>query len=373
MICETALSQRCLVYHVAMCRKASISVALVVAVTLVGCATSPDVMTYYPEGTAADSFRVWPSAPEVARYSFAGELRGEKNFGPSEQNQVGTGEKVFRWLVGLGSIFRGRTRELVRPHGGVTDAVGRTYVTDVGRSAVFVFDEAQGKLYIWEEAEKFVNFISPIGIALGRPGEILIADSALARVVKLDYEGNPMGSFGLGELGRPTGLARDKESGEIYVADTRDHDIKVFDDTGSLLRRIGGRGDAPGEFNAPTHLAFADGRLYVSDTLNARVQVLQPDGTPVRSVGRRGLYVGNLTRPKGITTDSDGNLYIVEGYYDHMLVFGRQGEFLLPIGGTGADVGQFYLPAGIWRDQRDRIYVADMFNGRVMIFQYLGA
>jgi hypothetical protein len=147
----------------------------------------------------------------------------------------------------------------------------------------------------------------------------------------------------------------------------------VFDDGGSLLRTIGARGDEPGRFNAPTHLSFAEGRLFVSDTLNARVQVLQSDGTPVRSVGRRGLYVGNLTRPKGVTTDSHGNLYIMEGYYDHMLVFSRQGEFLLPIGGTGAGVGQFYLPAGIWRDERDRIFVADMFNGRVVIFQYLGA
>ncbi len=356
-----------------MYRKVTPLTALVIALILGGCATTPDVMTYYPEDAAADSFRVWPPAPEVARYSFAGELRGEKNFGPSEQNQAGTGERVFRWLVGLGSIFRGRARELVRPHGGVTDANGRTYVTDVGRSAVFVFDEAQGKLHIWEQAEEFTNFISPIGIALGRPGEILVTDSVLARVVRLDYEGNPVGSFGVGELGRPTGLARDPAKGEVYVADTQNHDIKVFDDNGTPLRRIGARGDGPGRFNAPTHLAFAGGRLYVSDTLNARVQILEPDGTAVRSVGRRGLYVGNLTRPKGVTTDSEGNLYIVEGYYDHMLIFGRQGEFLLPIGGTGVDIGQFYLPAGIWRDQRNRIFVADMFNARVIIFQYLGA
>ncbi len=89
-------------------------------------------------------------------------------------------------------------------------------------------------------------------------------------------------------------------------------------------------------------------------------------------IGKRGLYLGNLTRPKGVTVDADDNIYVVESYYDHLLVFDMQGEFLLPIGGTGNDVGQFFLPSGVWNDDRGRIYVADMYNGRVMILQFLG-
>ena len=102
------------------------------------------------------------------------------------------------------------------------------------------------------------------------------------------------------------------------------------------------------------------------------MQILDLDGRPLESVGQRGLYVGNLTRPKGVAVDADGNLYVVESYYDHLLVFSPSGEFLLPIGGTGNAVGQFYLPAGVWADARGRLFVADMYNGRVVIFQYLG-
>ena len=97
------------------------------------------------------------------------------------------------------------------------------------------------------------------------------------------------------------------------------------------------------------------------------------DGRSLGQIGQRGLYVGNLVRPKGVTTDRDGNVYVVESYYDHLLIYNQGGEFLLPIGGTGNEIGRFYLPAGIWSDGRDRIFVADMFNARVVIFRYVGA
>ena len=143
-------------------------------------------------------------------------------------------------------------------------------------------------------------------------------------------------------------------------------------DDGSLIDIIGQRGDGPGEFNAPTHIAVENNRLYVTDTLNARVQVLDLEGEPLSTIGKRGLYLGNLTRPKGVSVDDDDNIYVVESYYDHLLVFDGQGEFLLPIGGTGNQVGQFYLPSGVWNDNMGRVYVADMYNGRVMIIQFLG-
>ena len=106
--------------------------------------------------------------------------------------------------------------------------------------------------------------------------------------------------------------------------------------------------------------------------MNARIQVLNHDGHHQLSFGQRGKYLGQFSRPKGISADSQGNIYVVDSYFDYMLVFNQQGEFLLPIGGTGADIGSFYLPAGVWSDKNDNIYVADMSNGRVVIFQFLG-
>ena len=340
---------------------------------LSACAQTPTEMRYFPDNTRSEEGRVWPTLPDVPRYSFAGQLVGEQNFGASEQSQPGAFTSMMHWVVGLGAGPEQDPRVLLRPQSGMVDKQGRILVTDVGRGAIFVFDVQQGKLFIWNQADAGDTFSSPIGITAGANDEILVADADLQRIVRLSQDGRPLGSMGAGQLQRPTGLVRDPSGEQIFVADTRGHHIAVFNDAGQLIHKFGQQGTDPGEFNAPTYLSLTQNKLYITDTLNSRVQITTTEGNPLKSIGKRGLYVGNLTRPKGVAVDFDGNVYIVESYYDHLLIFNPEGEFLLAIGGTGAGVGNFYLPAGTWSDEQGRIYVADMYNGRVIIFQYLGS
>ncbi len=337
---------------------------------LSGCADTHYVMRLDPDGSAGQVRKVWPQPPETPRYAYVGELTGENNFHDENEQQRSAGVKFLYWLVGLTAGNR-EPVVLQRPVSGMVDGQGRILVTDASRRAVFVFDGVAGKLDVWDQAKENVRFESPVGIAPGPNGQILVADAKLGEVIRLDSAGNPVGSFGKGILKWPTGLARDGKRGRVFVVDTYAHDIKVFDDAGKLLDVIGRRGTGPGEFNFPTHLALADGKLYVADTLNSRVQVLDEHGGFLRQFGERGLYVGNMVRPKGVAVDSDNNVYVVESMHDYLLVFNRDGRFLMPIGGTGKKIGEFYLPAGAWTDPHNRIYVADMFNGRVVIFQYL--
>jgi DNA-binding beta-propeller fold protein YncE len=336
---------------------------------LAGCGSDPLVMRFDTNGSDG---RVWPAqqTQEVPRYRYIGQLTGESNF-KSANSEPGTGRRLFNWLVGL-SQRDPSPLVLQRPQSGMVDARGRVLVTDVSRAAVFVFDEAAGRLDLWERAGAGERFVAPVGIVSGRQGEILVADAELARVVRLSADGTPLGEFGKGLLKRPTGLARDAKRGRVFVADTHGHDIKVFDDDGRLIEQWGQRGDAAGDLNFPTHLTWSEGKLYVSDAINARVQVFDEGGQPLRQIGQRGLYVGNLVRPKGVATDDEGNLYVIESMHDTLLVFDTTGRLLISIGGTGTDVGRFYLPAGVWVDARNRVFVADMFNGRIVVFQFLG-
>ena len=243
----------------------------------------------------------------------------------------------------------------------------------MGHAAVFVFDEAAGKLSIWGKATGAVDFIAPVGIAVGPDDHVFVADPELALVAHLDAAGATLAPIGKGLLQRPTGLAYEPKTRRLFVSDTQAHQIKVFDPEGKLLTTIGEHGDGPGQFNYPTHIALLHEKLYVSDTLNARVQVMStPTGRYLGTVGKRGLFLGNLVRPKGIAADSEHNIYVVESYHDYLLVYNRRGEFLLPIGGVGGGPGNFHLPAGVWVDARNRVFVADMLNGRVAVFQFLG-
>lgn len=330
------------------------------------------VLHYGVEDAPEGKRIVWPTAPEVPRYLYAGQLIGEINF-RREGNEARTaGARIFRWVVGLDSP-EAEMNVLQRPLAGVTDAEGRVFVTDMSRRAVYVFDEPAGKLHVWERAQGLANFAAPAGVTLGPERQIWVADADLGLVIRLAEDGEPAGSFGRGLLKRPTGLVRDPAQKLTYVADTYAHDVKVFDDEGRLVHVIGRRGERPGEFNYPTHVAFSRGELYVTDTMNNRVQVFSGEGeVRQRQFGRTGLYVGNFVRPKGVAVDNEGHVYVIESYYDHLLVFTSRGQFLLPIGGTGHATGRFYLPAGVWTDSRNRIFVADMFNGRVVVFQFLG-
>lgn len=339
------------------------------ALLVAGCAETPKVFNL-TDATQGKS-KVWPSPPDPPRYRYVGELTGEENFQAVNAETRGAAVKIFEWLVGL----VGRRNDQVvlqRPQSGMADAEGSIYVTDVSRRAVYVFDKPAGKLDIWDMARESTGFLSPVGIAQGAQGEILVADADLQGVFRLDRKGKPVGEFGQGVLKRPTGLARDAQRGLIYVADTYSHDIKVFGDDGKLQKVIGRRGEAEGEFNFPTHLAFAAGQLYVTDTLNSRIQIFDADGKVVTKFGERGLYVGNLVRPKGVAVDRSGNIYVIESFHDNMLVYDSAGRTLMALGGTGKEAGKFYLPAGVWTDVHDQIYVADMFNGRILVLQFLG-
>lgn len=348
------------------------SLMLAAMLALAGCATnSTPARLHYGVTDAPEGKRImWPAEPEIPRYQYAGQLTGEENFVYDEDKSSGF-VTFLKWVVGF--FEEDRPNILQRPQAIVADEQERIYVTDVGRGAVFVFDKPAGELRIWEYAIGNRRFIAPIGLALAQDGGIWVTDSELQVVAKIGADGNPLAPIGAGVLQRPTGLARAPDSGLLYVADTYAHDIKVFTPDGRLDRIIGERGEAPGEFNFPTHLALRNGKLYVTDTMNSRIQIIPLTGDgEIQVLGKRGLYVGNLVRPKGVAVDSENNIYVVESYFDNLLVFNEDGEFLMPIGGSGYETGKFYLPGGVWVDAFDRVFVADTFNGRITLFNYLG-
>jgi DNA-binding beta-propeller fold protein YncE len=112
---------------------------------------------------------------------------------------------------------------------------------------------------------------------------------------------------GAGDLRFPRGLALSAalsaSSTRLYVADTWNHRVQVFDGRGELKFSFGGIGNGPGQFRAPSDLVIAhpvlpfEGDkgtvtapvLVVADQWNARVQMFDLDG----------VWLGTLAgRPK---------------------------------------------------------------------------
>jgi DNA-binding beta-propeller fold protein YncE len=266
---------------------------------------------------------------------------------------------------------------LIRPYGITTDSRGRIIITDPGAMTVHIFD-FEKKKYRRLERGKGQYFLSPIGVAVDAQDNIYVTDSLSGRIFVFDAEGKFrrfIGSLAKNEgfFKRATGIAIDKQKGELFVTDTLRDKIFVMDLQGNVLREFGGRGSGPGEFNYPTELVLHGNELYVVDAMNFRVQILDRQGRFQAQFGKVGNSVGTLSRPKGMSVDSEGNIYLVDALLETVQVFSRDGTLLYVFGRTGGGPGELQLPSGLWIDANDRVYLADSYNQRVQVFQFTSA
>ena len=67
------------------------------------------------------------------------------------------------------------------------------------------------------------------------------------------------------------------DSDKLYVTDTMDYSIKLFDERGNLLKKKGRKGQGPGEFTAIRFLDVSEQFLYVTDQYMPGIQVFDKD------------------------------------------------------------------------------------------------
>lgn len=308
---------------------------------------------------AATNELVWPPPPEAPRIAFVKTLSGPVDVG------------IRRSFLGrMAGVITGAKPELVlsKPQGVAVDENGSLLVTDVGTPAVWVFDLKRREYARWEKIGPY-QLVSPVSVA--RVQDLgFVADSGLAAVLAFDRKGQLRFALTNG-LERPTGLALTAQ--KLFVADATAHRIVIFDLQGRRLGEFGRRGQEPGAFNYPTHIAAdLQGHLLVTDSMNGRVQILDREGKPLGVVGSYGDSPGHFSRPKGVAADRQGHVYVADALFDNVQVFDPRGQLLLRVGENGQQAGEFWMPGGIAISRDDQIYVADTYNHRVQVFRYIG-
>jgi hypothetical protein len=334
----------------------SLSVPLLVALLcllplmLMSCAPPPEKKKYDI---------VWPLPPDEPRIKFLDIIRSAQDF---EKKRPFT-DALFGEEI---------PEPMIKPYGVTVDKEGRIYVSDIGK--VFVFDPKNNRYDLIGDQPGTGQLKQAIGIASASDGRLFVTDIGAARVYVYTNWKYTAAIGATGEFGIPSSVAVDEKRGLLYITDSRLHTVNVYSLNGySKLRTFGKRGTDPGEFNFPTNIAVdAEGRVYVVDTGNFRVQIFDDQGKYIKSIGRLGDSPGALARPKGIAVDSEGHIYVVDTAYQNFQVFDQNGQILLAIGGAGGDPGEFLLPAGMYIDNDDKIYVVNQIPPSIQIFQYLG-
>ena len=191
---------------------------------------------------------------------------------------------------------------------------------------------------------------------------------------------------GVGEKGplfnRPMGASFGRE-GRIYVADTGNNRVVVFDRNARYLFQFGGLGVAkpasggkrswkPGRFNYPTDVTTdEDGNVYVADFRNDQIQMFDADGRFVRVFPDRDKPVGKGSSGAGgngiaVTSLSayESRVYATDTY--QVLVFTPRGKLLSQFGMPGSGPGQLDHPNGIAVTPQSAMVVSDSNNARVV-------
>jgi len=326
-----------------------------------GCATH-EATIQDPRSTRYEPVLVWPSPPQTPRIQYLQSISG-----PSD---IDVKKSWFKKAID--TIFGKETIEdiMLRPYGVFADSE-RIYVTDPGVFLLHVFD-MQDRRYFQIKKVNGEELISPIGIAVDRNGEIYLSDSMLRRIVVFNREGRYLRDIGSPDVFiRPAGIAIDEE--RIYIVDTHGHHVLVFNKKdGKFIFSFGKNGSGKGDFNYPTNIFIGrDGLLYITDSLNFRIQIFDRKGNCLSAFGKHGDGTGDFSKPKGIAVDSEGHIYVADAHFDNIQIFNRDGRLLLGFGNTGRGRGEMILPAGIFIDEKDRIYIADSYNNRIQVFQYL--
>lgn len=320
---------------------------------------------------------VWPNPPAIPRIKYLDYFSAERFQPKTNQKQ-----KVA-WMDRLSGVVTGETKadkprfQLVTPYGLAVDSKGRLYVADSKVLAIFIFDTQTKDLELIKNGVH-ARFGWITGLAVDDTDRLFVADSKMRRVVVFDPQRQVEGTISEGMVS-PGGMAIDTENRFLYVPDAELDQVLVYDADPpyKLLRKIGTGGKehtltTPGDFARPSNVAVdQEGNLYVSDTLNDRVEIFDAEGNFIRTFGKAGDGPGYFARPKGIAIDGDGHVWVADAVQNRVQVFTPEGRLLIWMGERGTLPGQFSALAGLTIDKNNRVFTSEQYPGRAQMFQYV--
>jgi DNA-binding beta-propeller fold protein YncE len=324
---------------------------------------------------------VWPSPPNIGRIHWLDYFAGAK----IDYTPTATAKPKSSWMDRLAGGQTDTEKinpknfpyQMIGPYGIAIDSKGLVYVADQRVGAIFIFNtETRDCQMIRNGIEGHFGWIN--GLAIDDDDRLFVSDGKMHRVLIFNAKHELENQIAEG-IADPVGLAIDATNRFLYVVDTQQDQVLVYDaDSLKLLRRIGTCGKnhfltSPGDFGAPQGAAVdAEGNLYVTDTLNNRVEIFDAEGNFISEFGKHGDGPGAFARPKGIAVDGDGHIWVADQMNDRLQVFNKEGQLLTYVGtGHGELPGQFRSLTGVAIDKKNRVFTTEQEPGRLQEFRYV--
>ena len=205
---------------------------------------------------------------------------------------------------------------------------------------------------------------NPFDIAVCNNGDIIVADHHGYSVQIFDAAGKLNASFGTqgsgnGQFSHPLGVC--EYEGIVFVGEYSGCRIQKMTKEGQFLSTFGSRGSLNGQFNQPWGCAIdkLNGKVYIADTGNNRVQVFNPDGMFSRIIGGG----GSTPKPRAVALDPDGNVHVASYSASVMKVFSMDGHLIRKYGN-----GILNGPSGVAVDKFGYCIIGDWEYRAVFVF-----
>jgi len=247
-----------------------------------------------------------------------------------------------------------------QPRDAAVDARSRLWVADFGHSRLRIFDASGGFLGGWGGRGSGNHGFNELCAVAISGDDVYVADTWNGRVQAFalsgEWRATASGLYG------PRGVAVDGR-GRVWVTDSGNHRLVVYDRELSQIQTFGKRGAGAGEYSGPVGIAAeTGGRVYVADTGNLRVQVLDSGGNVTASWPVPGWGPG--VEPH-IEVDGRGVLYVSDPARDVVYELDPAGK-VTRRRDTDASGGKFARPTGLALDEKNRIlYVVNSGNNSV--------
>jgi DNA-binding beta-propeller fold protein YncE len=201
---------------------------------------------------------------------------------------------------------------------------GSIFVADTWNHRMLKFSPAGNLLETWgafgqlaadQRNANLEQFFGPRDVAIGPDGNVYVTDTGNSRILVFDQSGNPIRAIvdagtDLGPFFEPTSLAFDPETGELYVADLWNRRIVKFD---ANLLPVGAWDVEGWDSEEAAHKAYIAvgpaGVVVFSDPYGQRVWIYSRDGKPLGTLDLP-MDPNGLDQPIGVAVDGEGRILV---------------------------------------------------------------
>ncbi|MDB5096086.1 MAG: 6-bladed beta-propeller, partial [Cyanobacteria bacterium RYN_339] len=217
------------------------------------------------------------------------------------------------------------------------------------------------------------EFQQPRGMTMDANKLLYVADTENSRVQVFDAQGNFQREIkpaaGRESFRFPRSVAISPTNGRIYIVDELDFRIYVFDGDGKQVSVWDRRRNASDPSAIPGRLAISpNGNIYISEPNSHRVQMYSSTHAFTAAFGAN----GELQSPSGLAVGPKAMLYVLDYGQCRVHQYDNKGKPGQPFGRRGAGPGEFSVPRDVAIDRSGYVFVADTLNHRIQIFSPTG-